>query len=414
VEGDQTRIDPWLSQWPSPRNDDGDNLLDLEVGGDDGLVTLDLLGKKNLLVLGGKDGQLLDINLHRRNGGLPGGFPGGFPGGKGGNRKDRLLDIDIIGEKDKDEALIDVDVLTQSPHHYRRHGSPKNNKLIDVDVVGEKDKEEAPIDVDILTQSPHHHRRHGPSKYNNKLIDVDVIGEKDKQEAPIDVDVITHSRLLRRAACKECGNGNNGNGWGNRPWGHSGWEKPSKPTDKLLDVDLIGEKDKNEALIDVDVLTHSRRGTDKLLDVDVIGEKDKKEALIDVDVLTTSPKDRNNVIVPGRPQPGHPGHYTGGFLTHYQPICKKGFRTGHRDNAEKCHARDVNHCLAICHSRAALLTIEAGVKAGDLANALLCAAVEFDKSVDGENCRYFVAPESKPCHDDELVENENSVSFIRN
>lgn len=372
-------------------------------------MTLDLLGQKNLLSLGG--------NLRRRNGGLPGGFPGG-KGGKGGKPTDKLLDVDIIGEKDKDEALIDVDILTQSPRHYRRNGH-KNNKLIDADIIGEKDKEEAPIDVDIITQSPHHYRRQGPK--NNKQIDVDVIGEKDKQEAPIDVDVITHSRLLRRAACKECDKGNkgnngngNGNGWGNRPWGHSGWEKPSKPTNKLIDVDLIGEKDKNEALIDVDVLTHSRRGTDKLLDIDILGEKDKKEALIDVDVLTTSPKDRNNVIVPGRPQPGQPGHYTGGFLTHYQPICKKGFRTGHRDNAEKCHARDVNHCLAICHSRAALLTIEAGVKPGDLANVLLCAAVEFDKSVDGDSCRYFVAPESKPCHDDELVENENCVSFIRN
>ena len=104
----------------------------------------------------------------------------------------------------------------------------------------------------------------------------------------------------------------------------------------------------------------------------------------------------------------------GGYLSHYQPLCNKGFKKPHSDHAKKCHAKDVNHCLAICHSQSALLTIQADAKVGDIANIQLCAAIEFNSSEGGDNCRYFVAPETEPCHDEQLEENEHCTTFVRN
>lgn len=102
------------------------------------------------------------------------------------------------------------------------------------------------------------------------------------------------------------------------------------------------------------------------------------------------------------------------MLSHYQPICQKGFKKEHRDKAHHCQASDVNHCLAVCNAESALLTINADVKVGDLAEILLCVAIEFDQSAEGDNCHFFVAPEHEPCTDDHLEDSDECYTFFRN
>ncbi|CAM1504827.1 Fc.00g024180.m01.CDS01 [Cosmosporella sp. VM-42] len=196
---------------------------------------------------------------------------------------------------------------------------------------------------------------------------------------------------------------------------------------RLLDIDVGGKKDKDEAAIDVDVLTHSRRADKGLLDVDVGGEKDDDESTIDLDILTHG---KNNAANKGGKGNGR-GNGNGGngngsnggnknrdqYLSHYQPICKKAFKPEHRDRASTHHAADVNHCLAICHQESALVTLRADVKVGDVAKILVCAAIEFDQHAqdnNNNNCRYIIAPENEPCEDDYLEHNENCYTFVRN
>ncbi|KAH7122180.1 hypothetical protein B0J13DRAFT_456363 [Dactylonectria estremocensis] len=169
----------------------------------------------------------------------------------------------------------------------------------------------------------------------------------------------------------------------------------------------------------------------RLLDIDVGGEINKDPAAIDVDVLTHPPTGRN-----GRPSGtgrilgvdvdlsglgnGHKtssGYHTRGskeVFTHYQPICSKGLKQEH---LSKCHteqATDVNHCLAICQAKGTLLTLAADVKVGDVANIQVCIAVEFNQRAQGGNCRYLVAPENKPCKESYLEPKEDCYTFIRN
>lgn len=177
---------------------------------------------------------------------------------------------------------------------------------------------------------------------------------------------------------------------------------------ELIDLDILTSQDKKTAPIDIDIATykkkHQRRGG--LLDVDILGPKDKDKAAIDIDLLTTDKK---------KNKPSHPPkHADPYFLSHYQPICKKAFKKEHRKKATGCHAQDANHCLAICHSQAALLSVDADVKIGDIANIQLCAAIEFDNSDAGDNCRYYVAPETEPCQDDQLEDSDSCYTFFRN
>lgn len=203
-----------------------------------------------------------------------------------------------------------------------------------------------------------------------------------------DVDVITHSRLLR--------------------------SRSTQGLDDLVDAQVGGKKDNHQAAIDLDVATHERRADKGLLDAQVGGEKNGNDAAIDLDILTHDGKNNGNGGSGSEVQDGNDNHHDPYYLSLYQPVCKKGFKKEHRDAAEHCHAQDANHCLAICHSRGALLTIEADAQVGDVANILLCAAVEFDNSESGDNCHYYVAPETEPCHDDQLEEKENCYTFVRN
>ena len=181
--------------------------------------------------------------------------------------------------------------------------------------------------------------------------------------------------------------------------GHDGHDG-HHDADRLVDVQVGGKKDHHKAVIDVDVATHSRRTHRPLADVQVGGEENDNNAVIDVDILTHSK--------------GNAHHHDDYYLSHYHPVCKKGFKAEYRDQAETAHAQDANHCLALCHAHGALLTLEAGVQVGDLANILLCAAIEFDNSAHSDNCRFFVAPEHESYVDDQLEERDNCYSFVRN
>ncbi|KAM5379354.1 hypothetical protein ACJZ2D_004052 [Fusarium nematophilum] len=155
---------------------------------------------------------------------------------------------------------------------------------------------------------------------------------------------------------------------------------------RLADVDVGGKKDKDQAQIDVDVLTHERRGQ-RLADVDVGGKKDKDQAHIDVD------KD---------------------LSSHYQPICSKGFKQQYVHRTSKQHAYDVNHCLAICQAQGAILTLKADAKVGDVAHIFVCAAVEFDQNAADGNCHYMISPETEPCEEEYLEEKDDCYTFVRN
>jgi len=317
------KLDPLLSVTVG---DEEDNILDLAVDDEDGLVTLDLLGQENVLIIGDKKGNgilggLLNLDGLVGPDGLLGGGGGGlvgrsahyphYPHYPNHNGRKKLLDVDVGGQKDPagEEATIDVDAFTH-PRMFRRQG-----RLLDLDVGGERDEDQADIDVDLFT--------HGPDKNHGGIIPGGIIPGGNNGG-------IVPGGIIPGGIIPGGNNGNNGN------CNNNGHCKP-----------------------------------------------------------TTRP------------------HYPS-LITHYQPICSKGFRKTHRDGAEKCHAEDVNHCLAICHSKSALVTIDADVQVGDVANIQLCAAIVFDKSADGDNCHYFVAPETEPCHEEELEEDENCVAFIRN
>lgn len=168
----------------------------------------------------------------------------------------------------------------------------------------------------------------------------------------------------------------------------------------LLDVNVGGKRGNGKAAINVDVASHSRRSSKQLADVDILGEKDNQDAAIDVDILTH--------------RKGNKSHHDDYLLSLYTPSCQTGFKKVHHDHAEKCRTKNANHCLARCHSDAALLTLQADVQADDLANILLCAAVEFNDSTDGDNCHYFVAPKHEPIHHDQLEVKVDSYIFVRN
>ncbi|KAI5459116.1 hypothetical protein BGZ63DRAFT_455942 [Mariannaea sp. PMI_226] len=102
------------------------------------------------------------------------------------------------------------------------------------------------------------------------------------------------------------------------------------------------------------------------------------------------------------------------YNTHYQPLCNMGLKKEYLKDCEKEHAHDVNHCLAICQARGALLTLDANVKVSDIAHIHVCLAVEFDEKAQDGNCRYLVGPETKPCEHSHLEHKDDCYAFIRN
>lgn len=187
---------------------------------------------------------------------------------------------------------------------------------------------------------------------------------------------------------------------------------------RIADIDALGPQDKGKpAPIDVDALTYAvplgRRQNKGLLDIQVGGEKEEDQAAIDLDLLTR-PKDKTKGGKGSDSGNGDDDNDDPHYLSIYQPVCKKAFKKGDRDHAHKCHAQDANHCLALCHSKGALLTLEADAEVGDIANIHVCAAVEFNNKSQGDNCHYFVAPEHEPCHDEQLEDNDDCYIFVRN
>jgi len=492
-----------------------DGLVDVDVGGEkddkNALVDIDALtnggkgGKSQGLLdidVGGKEDDkeaLIDIDAlthskrcHSCDEDNDGGNDDGNGGNKGGNQG--LIDLDVGGEKDDDEALIDADILTDDgkPNSGGNSGNNDNDEgndglggLLDVNVGGEKGDGNSLINADVLTND-------GNGGLLSGLLDLNVGGEKGDGNSLINADVLTNNKVKRcdsghcyevrkDEVCrknhvaldlellvvlelltekeledylKKCGEmeeddslemdddnvlvdpllslgvgeddsllnldvggedgllnldllGEDGllniDGLLNlnlRRRGNSG-------NDRLLDVDVGGKKDKNQADIDVDVLTHEKRtGKDGLLDLQVGGYADEDESTIDVDLLTKP-----------RPSNGNggnkPGHSHGHHLSHYQPMCGKAIKPKPgRDHTDSCHARDVNHCLAICHSKSALLTLEANV--ADI--ILICAAIQFDdhKSDSEDNCHFFSAPEHQPCEEDEMEDKDDCYTFVRN
>ncbi|KAH7156711.1 hypothetical protein EDB81DRAFT_945127 [Dactylonectria macrodidyma] len=185
-----------------------------------------------------------------------------------------------------------------------------------------------------------------------------------------------------------------------------------------------------DSLLSLDLLGLGKR-TNRLLDVDVGGESDKKPAAIDVDVLTHPPAGRNGrpkgtgrilgldvdlSSLGNGPKSGSGYHTRSGkeVFTHYQPICSKGFKQKHLKKCHKEQATDVNHCLAACQAKGALLTLAADVRVGDVANIQVCVAVEFNQKAQDGNCRYLVAPENKPYKESYLEPKDDSYTFIRN
>ena len=172
---------------------------------------------------------------------------------------------------------------------------------------------------------------------------------------------------------------------------------------KLLTLDLNGQP-----------LINLRRRADKLANVQVGGQP-QNDADINVNLLTSgSSQNGGSGSGSGGSGSGSGGNggYTdnnGHYLSYYQPICQRGFNPQHRSQAQNCHANDVNHCLAVCHSQAALQTVN-----GQTAEVLVCSAIEFDQSTTDTNCIYFVAPESEPCQESQLETNENCYTFFRN
>ncbi|KAH6991271.1 hypothetical protein BKA56DRAFT_574143 [Ilyonectria sp. MPI-CAGE-AT-0026] len=101
------------------------------------------------------------------------------------------------------------------------------------------------------------------------------------------------------------------------------------------------------------------------------------------------------------------------MVSHYQPMCNKGFKKEHLSKCHKEQATDVNHCIAICQAKSAHLTLAANVKVGDVANILICVAVEFNQKSQDGNCNYMVAPENKPCKESYLEEKKDCYTFMR-
>jgi hypothetical protein len=216
------------------------------------------------------------------------------------------------------------------------------------------------------------------------LIDIDVLGTKDKEQATIDIDVLTHERRSKLSARQH--------------------PKHLLDSQGLLGITVGGKKDEEQDLIDIDVATHDRRdGGDKgLLDVDVGGYKDEQQSTIDIDILT---KNR-----PSKDQPTPGGN--SGNLDHYEPICKKAIKD--RASAVRVKAKDVNHCLSLCSATAARATIAANPGAISAANIKVCAAIDFNSSaVDGNNCAFLVRGKDESFADTELVDNDKHVVFIR-
>lgn len=171
--------------------------------------------------------------------------------------------------------------------------------------------------------------------------------------------------------------------------------------DSILNLDLLSD----DGLLSLDVLSGGC-GKKGLLDLDILGEKDKQESVIDIDILTHESHDDKSEC--------HSHKKHDDMMSHYQPICKKTFKKEKRDKAHHCQANDVNHCLAICNAESALLTINADVQVGDVADIMLCAAIEFDESQNEDNCHFFVAPEHEPCSEDDLEDSDDCYTFFRN
>ncbi|KAI6784633.1 uncharacterized protein J7T54_006678 [Emericellopsis cladophorae] len=408
-------------------------LIDLDVGGDkdddEALIDADILTNDGE---GGNNGNNGD-NDDEGNDGLLGG----------------LLDVNVGGEKGDGDSLINADVLTNDGNGGLLGG------LLDLNVGGEKGDGNSLINADVLTNkvkrcdSGHCYevRKDEVCRKNHVALDLELLvvlelltekeledylkkcGEMEEDDSlNTDEDNVMVDPLLSLGVGEDDSllnldvGGEDGllnldllgeDGLLNlnlRRRGNSGNER-------LLDVDVGGKKDADQADIDVDVLTHEKRqllGKDGLLDLQVGGYADDDESTIDVDLLTKPRPSNGNGNGNGNNNGGQkPGHSHGHHLSHYQPMCGKAIKPKPgRDHTDSCHARDVNHCLAICHSRSALLTLEANV--ADI--ILICAAIQFDdhKSDSEDNCHFFSAPEHQPCEEDEMEDKDDCYTFVRN
>ncbi|KAI9170859.1 Replicase polyprotein [Paramyrothecium foliicola] len=345
----------------------GDSVADVKLGGEDGL-NLAVLKDGKLLTLtnGGEDvlgGDLLNIlgrrgyaakskktkNNNKKNSNK-GPLINAKVGGKESNPPGRLLNVDVATESDKRSV---ASVLPRG-----KNGKGKEGPLINAKVGG---KESNPpgrlVNVDVATESDKRsttvRRGKGGKKNNNKgpAINAKVGGKEPKAKGTLlNVEVATESRD-KRNVLSVAARGNNG----------KNSEGP------VINAKVGGKEPKQKGrLLNAEVATESR---------------DKR------DVANLARRDH--------------------VLSHYQPLCKKGFKKERHDEAHHDHADDVNKCLGLCHAKAARETHRGS-------EVIVCAAVEFTKSHDGDNCFYFVAPESKPCHDDELEDNEDSTCFYRN
>lgn len=373
VEDDEVTVDPLLSV---QLGDNGD-ILNLELLGEDGLLNLDLLNDLKKRNYGSGYGS--DSGSHYDNGDDEYYEDGSNSNGGG---IDQLIDIDALGQTDKGKpALIDVDLL----NHDRRSYS---DQLLNLQVGG-KDKGGKPAIIDIKALT-------NPSKRADRpLLDLDALGEAKDNNALIDVDLLTE---LLGGDKSGSGSSSPSGSTGGSPSGSGSGSGGDRP---LLDLDALGDAKDNNALIDVDLLTN------------LLGGDKGKGSESDSGVSPVSPV-RPPVKKPCKACSSKGLQKRDNYITHYQPICGKGFKKEHRDASDACHATDVNHCLSLCQSKAALATINAKVAVGDIANIQVCAAIEFNSNEAGDNCHYITGPETEPCHDDQLEPVEDCTAFVRN
>ncbi|KFA69732.1 hypothetical protein S40285_08115 [Stachybotrys chlorohalonatus IBT 40285] len=310
---------------------------------------------------------------------------------------DRLVHLDVNGEDE--EGILDLDVnnddflaeLNLNGNPFLNLGPrPSNSK---------RQFSEHPSSGSSSSDSPSSEsssfQRPGLLNLNvgepDRLVHLDVNGEDE--QGILDLDVNNDDFLAELNL-----NGNPFLNLGPRP-SNSKRQSSDRPgllnlnvdqEDRLLHLDLNGEED---GLLNLNV-----NDDEALLTLDLNGNP----------LLVLGPRPNRNSN--SKRQESAREH----LMSHYQPLCGRGFKPERLQMATSTHADDVNQCLAQCHAHAARATISAGAHTGETQRIQVCAAIEFNQARQADNCHFFTGPESQPCHDDELMDSEDSYTFFRN